>query len=270
MPAFERAVELGYRYLETDVHVTADGVVVAFHDDDLAAHVRPTGADLRAAVARGGDGARRRARADPPARRAARRRGRTPASTSTARPTAPSTRSPTCCRRTARSTGCCVGSFSDRRLRAPARAPRPGAVHERRAARASALLRLVRLGTHAGSTPPRCRSASGLLHRSSTSASSRRAHRRGIEVHVWTIDDAAEMDRLLDLGVDGIMTDRPAVLRDVLSAARSVDRALSGAAPTPASRIAAPTADDRRRRRRRRPTRSAGGAERRRRPTPPA
>jgi glycerophosphoryl diester phosphodiesterase len=44
----------------------------------------------------------------------------------------------------------------------------------------------------------------------------RRCHRRGIAVHVWTIDDAAEMNRLLDLGVDGIMTDRPAVLRDVL------------------------------------------------------
>ena len=33
---------------------------------------------------------------------------------------------------------------------------------------------------------------------------------------MWTIDEPAEMDRLLDLGVDGIMTDRPAVLRDVL------------------------------------------------------
>ncbi|MGH9105682.1 MAG: glycerophosphodiester phosphodiesterase [Acidimicrobiales bacterium] len=41
-------------------------------------------------------------------------------------------------------------------------------------------------------------------------------HRAGVAVHVWTINDAAEMGRLLDLGVDGIMTDRPSVLKRVL------------------------------------------------------
>ena len=42
------------------------------------------------------------------------------------------------------------------------------------------------------------------------------AHRIGLAVHVWTIDDTAEMQRLLELGVDGIMTDRPAYLLEAL------------------------------------------------------
>ena len=44
----------------------------------------------------------------------------------------------------------------------------------------------------------------------------RAAHDRLLPVHVWTIDEPDEMHRLLDLGVDGIMTDRPSVLKDVL------------------------------------------------------
>jgi len=42
------------------------------------------------------------------------------------------------------------------------------------------------------------------------------AHKHGLPVHAWTIDDPAEMERLLDLDVDGIMTDRPSVLKEVL------------------------------------------------------
>ena len=42
------------------------------------------------------------------------------------------------------------------------------------------------------------------------------AHRAGLQVHVWTINDETTMARLLDLGVDGIMTDRPSVLKDLL------------------------------------------------------
>jgi len=49
-----------------------------------------------------------------------------------------------------------------------------------------------------------------------TAAFMRRAHALGLDVHVWTINDRAQMIRYLDLGADGIMTDDVETLRDVL------------------------------------------------------
>jgi glycerophosphoryl diester phosphodiesterase len=42
------------------------------------------------------------------------------------------------------------------------------------------------------------------------------AHERDLQVHVWTVNHADEMHRLLDMGVDGIMTDRADTLKTVL------------------------------------------------------
>jgi glycerophosphoryl diester phosphodiesterase len=59
------------------------------------------------------------------------------------------------------------------------------------------------------------------------------AHRRNLPVHVWVVDDESVMRRLLDLGVDGIQTDRPDVLARVLAE-------VTGRPPAPAMRGSAP------------------------------
>lgn len=106
----------------------------------------------------------------------------------------------------------CIGSFSDRRLKWLRERHGPSLCTSM-GPREVAALRLGATPTlaQAAQIPP----SQGPIPLV-TPALLERAHRAGIAVHVWTIDDPAEMHRLLDLGVDGIMTDRPAVLREVL------------------------------------------------------
>ena len=47
------------------------------------------------------------------------------------------------------------------------------------------------------------------------------AHQHGLFVHVWTLNDEAEMHRLLDLDVDAVMSDFPARLRAVVDGRRN-------------------------------------------------
>ena len=63
--------------------------------------------------------------------------------------------------------------------------------------------------------PPRQPLAAGLSIPVVDAAFLRAAHARGMPVQVWTVDDEAEMERLLDLGVDGIMSDRVTALKNV-------------------------------------------------------
>jgi glycerophosphoryl diester phosphodiesterase len=42
------------------------------------------------------------------------------------------------------------------------------------------------------------------------------AHDHNLQVHIWTINDEEDMRRFLDMDVDGIMTDRPDLLLDIL------------------------------------------------------
>lgn len=215
MPAFEGAVALGYRYVETDVHVTADGVLLAFHDDRLD---RVTDASGVVVDLRWSSVAKARVDGREPIPRLVDLLTTWPDLHVNIDPKHDAAVEPLA--EVIAGTGAidrvCVGSFSDRRiarLRAMlgtrlCTAMGPGAVARLRAASFgwphTPAQDCAQVPMRQGRFP--------IVDERFVGA----AHRLGVPVHVWTVDDPDAMDTLLDMGVDGIMTDRPAVLKEVL------------------------------------------------------
>lgn len=219
MSAFQAAVDLGYTYLETDVHVTADGAVVAFHDASLD---RTTGATGRVADL-GYDALRAhliggqetiplledvlqtwpqvKVNIDvkvhdviDPVVRVVRRNGA--------------------------EQRVCLASFSERRIRRVRRllGPRVATAYGPLGAAALRTVPLEGLRRRLLSAPVPCLQVPWYVRRFEvvTPEFVRRAHALGKHVHVWTVDDPGDIRALLDRGVDGIISDRIDVLRDVL------------------------------------------------------
>ena len=215
MLAFETAVRLGYRYLETDVHTTGDGVLVAFHDDALDRVTDQHGKICDLPWSQVGS-----ARIDgEPIPLLEDILGTWPDVRVNIDPKHDESVAPLVevLERCGAYDRVCVAAFSDQRL-ARVRALTGGRVCTALGPRGITRLRAGSYGVPCGRFAAACTQVPVrhgrwlVVDRRYVAA----AHRVGLPVHVWTIDDAAEMERLLDLGVDGIMTDRPAVLKEVL------------------------------------------------------
>ena len=218
MPAFEHAVSLGFHHLETDVHLTKDGVLVAFHDTDLNRTCGHPGeiidmtwaeiAELRV------DG-----REPIPLMRDLLERW-------------PDVRFNIDCKAdsavealveliasTAAIDRVCIGSFSHGRLRRLRKLCGPRlltCLSPPEIASLRILRRVWGSSPRVAQVPTTAGDEDKFLHVTLVNERFvKDAHRAGMPVHVWTIDDESEMDRLLDLGVDGIMTDHPELLRRV-------------------------------------------------------
>ncbi|MDA0566963.1 glycerophosphodiester phosphodiesterase [Streptomonospora sp. S1-112] len=217
--AFQHAVDLGYRYLETDAHTTRDGTLLAFHDPtlDRATDRRGRIADLPYAEV-----ARARVGGSEPIPLLADLLGSWPHVRFNIDLKADDTVEPLVevLRRTNAWDRVCVGSFNQRRLDRARRAfGRPVATscgpldvaRLRAGSLAPPLRALVRRGPLCAQIPLHHRGFP-LVTRDLIAT----AHRLGMQVHVWTINDTAVMGRLLDAGVDGIVSDNIDGLRRVL------------------------------------------------------
>ncbi len=214
MLAFASAVALGYRYLETDVRVTVDGVLIAFHDDILDLVTDRTG---RVAELPWDEVRRARVQGEPIALLEdvlgawPEARVNIDAKADAAVPAVVDALD-----RTGAHGRVCIGSFIDRRVD-QLHALTGGRVCTWMGRRKIARLRLASVGFPASSFPP-C--AQVPVRQGRVPVVDRRfvdaAHRNGVAVQVWSVDQRAEMERLLDLGVDGILSNRPTLLKRVL------------------------------------------------------
>ncbi|MCZ7629593.1 MAG: glycerophosphodiester phosphodiesterase [Microthrixaceae bacterium] len=227
LAAFAAAVEVGFTYLETDVHLTADGVVVAAHDERLD-RVSDANGEIAALTWREVSQARLAGREPIPTFEELlvsfpdQRFNIDPKSDAVVGPLMDALVRLDAVDRV------CVGAFSQSRLKrardrlGPALCTSAGpreTVHAMALARISpgASVRRAERG-------PSIRLDYGCLQiplrhkgvRVLTAGLLEWAHNADVQVHVWTVDDPTEMHRLLDMGVDGIMTDRPSILRKVL------------------------------------------------------
>ncbi|HEX2706277.1 MAG TPA: glycerophosphodiester phosphodiesterase [Candidatus Lustribacter sp.] len=221
--AFRNAVELGYRYIETDVHATSDGVLVAFHDKELD---RVT--DGRGAISGLPYAQVREARiaGQEPIPLLAEILEALPATRVNIDIKASGAIGPLwrAIEEHSAHDRVCVASFSNLRLARFRRLAR-GRVATAAGWAGTAALRFGPAAlTAVVSSPgqvlqiPDRMPLAGRPVEVVTPRLIETAHRVGKQVHVWTIDDPGDMTRLLDMGADGIVSDRIEVLRRVLEA----------------------------------------------------
>jgi glycerophosphoryl diester phosphodiesterase len=226
--AFRHAAGLGYRYLETDVHVTRDGHLVAFHDAVLE---RMTGRPEALADLRADELAELRIAGEHAVPTLAELLDGLPDCHFNVDLKAPGAVDALAelVDRTGAQERVCVGSFSSsslqrfRRLTAGrvATAATPREVALFLASSWSGVSRLVRRRRFAVLQVPHLLPGTRDRLPLVTRRLVRHAHAAGVHLHVWTVDQPAEMEQLLDLGVDGLITDRTDLLKEVL-----VDRGL--------------------------------------------
>ncbi|GAA2044250.1 glycerophosphodiester phosphodiesterase [Catenulispora yoronensis] len=225
LAAFRLAVQAGYRYLETDVHATSDGVLLAFHDRRLQ---RVTDSRGRISAMSAAEIAKARI-GDEPIPTMAELLAEFPRARFNIDVKEPNTVEPLAAllKQADALERVCVSSFSDARLATvrellgPEVCTSAGPREAWRMWRASRRLKpgeapdaaaLPQLAADCLQLPPALGRIVVVDERLLAAA-----HAAGVPVHVWTINDDTEMDRLLDLGADGIMTDRLDTLKTVLT-----------------------------------------------------